>query len=103
MARLAEATSAPGPLYQAEQEWVGRVKKMRHKLNEVGTSCLNRRVRVETIDGHKYEGTVVGCDGCHLHLMVTPTAQDLRFFGPSASNAILTLVLYELLVLTLLI
>ncbi|MBB6669949.1 acetyl-CoA acetyltransferase [Cohnella nanjingensis] len=103
MSSKAEVAGVSSPMYQAEQEWVGRVKKMRQKLSGIGNSCVNRPVRVETIDGHAYEGTVVGCDGCHLHLRVNPTPQDVRFFGPLAAGSILTLVLYELLVITLLI
>lgn len=90
-------------LYQADQAWTEHVKKHRQKLAGICGRHLNRPVRVQTIDGHTYEGTIVGTDGCHLHLMTRPTEHDHRFFGPYAANSILTLVLYELLVITLLI
>ncbi|CAI6081895.1 acetyl-CoA acetyltransferase [Cohnella sp. JJ-181] len=90
-------------LYEADQDWVGSAKQIRQKLSDVCGRHHNRSVRVQTIDGQIYEGTVLGVDGCHLHLAVTPSAMDARFFGPFAANSILTLVLYELLVITLLI
>jgi len=93
------AGSAPAPLYLADSQWLDQLRQTRRKLAGVSGTCMNRRVRVETIDGHSYEGYVVGSDSTYLHLMTG----DVRFFGPYASNAILTLVLYELLVITLLI
>jgi len=96
-------TEPNAPIYEADQEWVGNAKQIRQKLSDVCGRHRSRNVRVQTIDGHVYEGTVLGVDGCHLHLAVSPSAMDARFFGPFAANSILTLVLYELLVITLLI
>ncbi|RKP47317.1 acetyl-CoA acetyltransferase [Cohnella endophytica] len=93
------AAAAPAPLYKADTQWVDHVRKTRNKLADVSSQCMNRNVRVQTLDGHTYEGVVVGADQSYLHIMTG----DARFFGPYASNAILTLVLYELLVITLLI
>lgn len=98
-----KALDANAPIYEADQDWVAGAKQIRQKLSDVCGAHRNRGVRVKTIDGHTYEGTVVGVDGCHLHLAVAPSAMDARFFGPFAANSILTLVLYELLVITLLI
>ncbi|MFC5403569.1 hypothetical protein [Cohnella soli] len=92
-------TSNTSVLYKADQEWAGHVRKTRQKLAEACGQCMNRTVRVQTIDGQTYEGIVVGSDHTYMHLMTG----DARFFGPYASNAILTLVLFELLVITLLI
>jgi len=86
-------------LYKADSQWCDQMRKTRQKLAGICGQCMNRRVRIETIDGHSYEGVVVGADNTYLHLMTG----DARFFGPYASNAILTLVLFELLVITLLI
>jgi len=91
--------TSPAMLYQADAKWPEQLRQTRRKLSGACGQCINRRVRVETIDGHSYEGVVVGADSTYLHLMTG----DTRFFGPYASNAILTLVLYELLVITLLI
>ncbi|MBB6733002.1 acetyl-CoA acetyltransferase [Cohnella zeiphila] len=99
----ASTTRDSSVLYKAESGWVDQVKQARSQLNSLCSKHMNRAVRVQTIDGHTYEGVLVGSDGGHIHLMVRPTPSDFRFFGPSASNAILTLVLYELLVITLLI
>ncbi|MFC5469604.1 hypothetical protein ACFPPD_12795 [Cohnella suwonensis] len=93
------ATQSPVHLYKADQEWTAHVRRTRQKLAEACGQCMNRTVRVQTIDGHTYEGVVVGSDRTYLHIMTG----DSRFFGPYASNAILTLVLFELLVITLLI
>ncbi|MBN2980739.1 MULTISPECIES: hypothetical protein [Cohnella] len=90
-------------VYRAEQQWCDYAKKTRQRLSDICGKCMNRPVRVQTIDGHTYEGTVVGSDSGHLHLMVRPMPNDYRFFGPFAAGAIIPLVLYELLVITLLI
>ncbi|WP_246120512.1 hypothetical protein [Cohnella terricola] len=92
-------STANSPLYKADSQWSDQIRRTRQKLAGVSGQCMNRRVRVETVDGHTYEGVVVGSDNTYLHLMTG----DTRFFGPYASGAILTLVLYELLVITLLI
>jgi len=98
-------------LYQAPQDWPHQARKIRHQLAATCGQCLHRRVRVQTVDGMVYEGIVLGTDGCHLHLATGPDAlahgygpgvYGARFFGPFAASAILTLVLYELLVITLL-
>lgn len=103
MTSKSKAAETNAPIYEADQAWVGNVKQTRQKLSDVCGRHHNKNVRVQTIDGHVYEGTVIGLDGCHLHLAVSPNAMDARFFGPFAASSILTLVLYELLVITLLI
>ncbi len=84
-------------LYQADAQWLDHVKKTRQKLSGVCGQCMHRKVRVQTIDGHTYEGVVVGHDNTYLHLSTAGT--DSRFWGPAA---ITTLVLFELLVIVLL-
>lgn len=56
---------------------------------------MHKHVRVQTIDGHVYEGTTINIDRSILYLQVTMHKER-------AYNAILALVLYELLVITLL-
>jgi len=87
------------PIYRADDRWCDQVRATRQQLAHLCEQCKNRPVRVQTIDGHTYEGTVAGVGGGCLHLSV----QDTRFFGPFAGASILPLVLYELLVITLLI
>jgi len=94
-----QSTEVTGQIYIADKEWTEQVRNTRQRLAGICGQCMNRRVRVKTLDGHTYEGVVIGSDNSYLHLMTG----DTRFFGPYASNAILTLVLYELLVITLLI
>jgi hypothetical protein len=87
---------ARGTVYAAESGWVDQITGARQQLSAIGNQVMGRPVQAKMMDGHIYEGVVVGCDGCHMHLQ----SIDNRFFGP---GAITTLVLYELLVLTLLI
>jgi hypothetical protein len=95
----ARSNDEPAHIYKADSQWSDQLRKTRQKLAGICGQCLNRTVRVQTLDGHTYEGVVVGTDHTYLHIMTG----DARFLGPYASNAILTLVLYELLVITLLI
>lgn len=95
-APIAESQS---PIYKADSQWADHVRRTRQKLAGICGQCMNRYVRVQTLDGNIYEGVVIGSDNSYLHIMTG----DSRFLGPNASNAILTLVLYELLVITLLI
>lgn len=92
-------TDHSAQIYAADTQWTEQVRKTRQQLTGICSQCLNRPVRVQTLDGHTYEGVVIGSNHSYLHLMT----RDVRFFGPSASAAITTLVLYELLVITLLI
>lgn len=93
------AESRSEPVYQAENGWIDRIRGTREKLAAVCGQCKHRAVRIHTVDGHVYEGTMLGVSGCHLYL----GTRDTRFFGPYAAGFILPLVLYELLVITLLI
>ena len=94
----AGSVRSQGQLYQADAQWLDQVKKTRQKLSGICGQCMHRKVRVQTIDGHTYEGVVVGHDHTYLHLS-TNAATNSRFWGPAA---ITTLVLFELLVIVLL-
>lgn len=68
---------------------------------------MHRGVRVQTMDGNVYEGTIVQVDDRFLYLSVPQATQNRAFFPGAfgfnpASNVILPLVLYELLVISLL-
>ncbi|WP_165279995.1 hypothetical protein [Paenibacillus protaetiae] len=85
-------------LYEADPSHAANMKQIRDRLNSICGSCLHRQVSIKTIDGHQYEGTVVHVDRGYLYLQCA--VRDPRaFFAPS--SAILPLVLYELLVITL--
>lgn len=88
------------PIYKADSEWCDQVRKTRQKLAGICAHCMNRRVRVQMMDGQTYEGTLVGHDNTYLHLS---TNDNNRFFGPYAASFILPLVLFDLLAITLLI
>lgn len=95
-------------LYEADPALVQSVKSARERLHHVARHCINRPVRVQTMDGHVHEGVVVNVDDCHLYLSVTvPDHQARGFFNPlyqayTYNNVILPLVLYNLLAITLL-
>ncbi|MGG1314769.1 MULTISPECIES: hypothetical protein [Cohnella] len=101
--RVSSPESGSTIVYKADQVWCDHVRKTRKRLSGICAQCMHRPVRVQTIDGHTYEGTVIGSDAGHLYLQVNPAAGDYRFLGPFAAGSILPLVLYELLVITLLI
>ncbi|OXM82422.1 hypothetical protein [Paenibacillus rigui] len=90
-------------LYEANPETVSTLKNVQDRVQAIGKQNMNKWVRVQTLDGHTYEGIIVQVDPGHIYLSV-PVAQR-GFFGPGAyvyNNAILPLVLYNLLVITLL-
>ncbi|MFD0870746.1 Uncharacterised protein [Chlamydia abortus] len=95
-------------VYQADAERVETIKSIRSKVRMICGQCMQRPVRVEMIDGHVYEGTIVHMDNGHLYLSVPQYPSMQRsFWNPyynayAYNNVILPLVLYELLVITLL-
>ncbi|GIP32479.1 acetyl-CoA acetyltransferase [Paenibacillus sp. J2TS4] len=93
-------------IYQVDAERVEALKSIRHKVQQVCGQCIHRKVRVETIDGHIYEGMIVNISNGHLYLSIPQPPMQRAFFNPFQSvyynNVILPLVLYELLVISLL-
>ncbi|MFC5528181.1 hypothetical protein [Cohnella yongneupensis] len=118
-------------LYQSDSNKASTLKSIRDRVHQICSTHVNRLVRVQTLDGHTYEGVIVHTDGQHVRLMVSapsghrffgpgfgfggpgfggpgfggPGFGGPPFFGPSAAAseaAILTLVLFELLVIVLL-
>jgi hypothetical protein len=93
-------------VYQADPNTVQMIQSMRDHLQHCGRQCLNRMVRIQTIDGHVYEGMIENVDNRHLYLRVRQ-ANDQRQFFPgyyyNPADVILPLVLYELLVISLLV
>ncbi|WP_438433905.1 hypothetical protein [Gorillibacterium sp. sgz500922] len=88
-------------LYQANPEAAKGMKGMREHLHGVCKQYVNHTVRVETMDGDVFEGILMGADRGVLYLK-QPGANAMNRFNPY-SDAILALVLFELLVITLLI
>ena len=92
-------------VYRADPHTVNAVMSVRHRIRQIGNQCMKRRVVVQTVDGHTYEGEVVHMDDRYLYLSV-PRELYRQFFNPFGANyynnVILPLVLYELLTITLL-
>lgn len=89
-------------LYQADPNAVATLWSIRDRTYQVSNANKDRLVRVHTLDGHTYEGVIVNVDSRHVYLRPShPAGQRGFFFGPSEA-AILTLVLFELLVIVLL-
>lgn len=92
-------------VYQADPDTVQTLHRIRDTIRQCCSGCLNRQVRVQTVDGQIIEGTVTGVDHRYLYVSV-PDSSHYRTFFPGfynpASQVILPLVLYELLVITLL-
>lgn len=83
-------------LYQADPNVLNTLRSIRERIHAICNTYVNRYVRVQTLDGRVVEGIIVRCDHGHLYLWVSH-----RAYGPD-TGTILTLVLYELLVITLL-
>ncbi|WP_246096542.1 hypothetical protein [Paenibacillus sinopodophylli] len=86
-------------LYQAEPKHTEMVMQVRDRVMGMCGGHMHKYVRVQTIDGHIYEGMLMHMDHCILYLQCT--MRDPRAFM-NPYNAVLPLVLYELLVITLL-
>ncbi|AIQ64057.1 hypothetical protein D3C81_168570 [compost metagenome] len=99
-----QSTQMGKVLYQADGPSVQNVKAIRSNLHQLCRQYSNRIVRIETIDGQIFVGRIVSCERGLLHLAVRNPSGHRAFFGMPYSNdeLILTLVLYELLVITLL-
>jgi len=84
-------------LYKADSAHVKHVLDIRSKIAPICGNYMHRHVTVETVDGHKYSGIIVHVDESCLYLQCAWF--DARGFVPY--NAILPLVLFELLVIAL--
>lgn len=95
-------------IYQADPAALNAIHQHRDRLHGLCSQYMHKPVMVELTDGQKYEGTIVHIDKSHLYLKVVQYPASNRlfpFFGsPGSSNdeVILTLVLFELLVISLL-
>ncbi|TXK74811.1 hypothetical protein [Paenibacillus sp. N3.4] len=99
-------------IYQADGSWQPLLKQQRDHIWGTLHPHIGHTIRVTNIDGHTHEGVLAHVDGQHAYLHVNPhghyypghpqQGQHRALFSQAASNQILTLVLYELLVITLL-
>ncbi|ASR48611.1 hypothetical protein B4V02_18890 [Paenibacillus kribbensis] len=105
---MSYSTASPQSLYQAKPEFQTRLVKARQHLHQRLKPHLNQTVRVQTMDHHVYEGTIVHMDADHLYIRVpqpyhSPSPGTPPPYRPyTYSNVILLLVLYTLLVMILL-
>lgn len=88
-------------LYQADPNIVNTLKSIRDRVYHISSRHVNSRVRVQTLDGNTFEGVIVHVDSRNVYLRVSHPLGQRAFFGPNEA-AILTLVLFELLVIVLL-
>ncbi|MFE4709740.1 hypothetical protein ACFRAM_02595 [Paenibacillus sp. NPDC056722] len=67
--------------------------------------CMNRRVRIMTVDGQRHEGVIVNVDRNNVYLKRDGGPERVKtsaFFGnPFAANDILVLSLFTLLAIAL--
>ncbi|GIO41104.1 MULTISPECIES: hypothetical protein [Paenibacillus] len=90
-------------LYRADESSIQKLRSMREHFHHICRHYTNQFVRIETMDGHVITGRIVNCDRGLLHLAVPNQGTPRAFFNPyNQDELILTLVLYELLVITLL-
>ncbi|MCY9692138.1 LSm family protein [Paenibacillus alginolyticus] len=98
----------PGPhfLFQADPNWQHMLRQKRDMILGALHPHIGRTIRVTTLEGHTYEGVLVNVDGHHAYLQVNPHGhphgQHRPIYTPAQFNQILTLVLFELLVIVLL-
>lgn len=92
-------------IYQADPGIARALQSMREGVHIASQQYMNQPVRVQTMDGHVFEGTIVNVDTSHLYLSISPddaTKRGWLYDQYVYNNVILPLVLYELLVITLL-
>ncbi|WP_068618264.1 hypothetical protein [Paenibacillus tuaregi] len=93
-------------LYQADPNVVHNLRLMRDRVHHICRQHMNQIVRIETMDGQVLVGRIMNCDKGIMYLAVSKQGGYRAFFGSPFSSPsdelILTLVLYELLVITLL-
>ncbi|SDP15768.1 hypothetical protein SAMN04487897_1417 [Paenibacillus sp. yr247] len=93
-------------LYQADPNWEHMLKQKRDMIMGALHPHVGRTVRVTTLDGHTHEGVLVNVDGHHAYLQVSPHSHHhghhRPIYTPAQYNQIITLVLFELLVILLL-
>ncbi|OBZ19055.1 hypothetical protein A8L34_05825 [Bacillus sp. FJAT-27264] len=87
-------------LYRADNNTIHNLRTVRDKLHNICRVHGNQSVRIETLDGQVYVGRIVGCNGGLMYLKIS--SQGGQRSPYSNDEMILTLVLYELLVITLL-
>ncbi|NOU64210.1 acetyl-CoA acetyltransferase [Paenibacillus sp. LMG 31461] len=94
-------------VYQSEPNWQHMMKHKRDAVMHALHPHMGRKIRVTTIDGHTHEGVLINSDGHHVYLNTDPhhghhQGHNRPIYTPAQYNQIITLVLFELLVILLL-
>lgn len=66
-------------IYEANDEHVDMVKKIRETCHNLCSTHGHHPVRVQTVNGETYEGRIVHVDFYCLYLEVTPNARQFPF------------------------
>jgi len=96
----------PKVIYRADSSAAESLRSMKKKLCDLCDTYAGRMVRVQTMDGGVYDGIIRHREGCVMYLEMSAPGYR-AFWNPFLPynpyyNAILPLVLYELLVISLL-
>jgi hypothetical protein len=94
-------------IYQADSSWMPMLKQKRDQIGDALHPLIGHTIRVTTLDGHTLEGVLINVDGHHAYIQVSHGhhhhgGQHRPIYTPAAYNQIMTLVLFELLVIVLL-
>ncbi|MEW9701053.1 hypothetical protein [Paenibacillus sp. SI8] len=114
----------PQVIYQGDSSHTPILQQKKHAIHSTLHPHIGKHIQVQTIDGHKHEGTLVHVDGHHAYIYVHPHGhhhhhhhhphphyhpygqhphgQNRPIYTPAQYNQIITLVLFELLVILLL-
>ncbi|MCC2685893.1 MAG: hypothetical protein K0R75_2792 [Paenibacillaceae bacterium] len=97
------AKPEPHVIYKADSHITQNLRAVRDRLRDICRRHANQYVRIETMDGQTIVGRIVNCQDGLLHVAVPHQGGHRPYFGnPYYNETIMTLVLYELLVITLL-
>jgi len=98
------STNSTQLIFQADPATMQTLQTARQKVLDLAPHYMNRHVSIRMVDGQTFEGMVVYVDPTHLHLRVWMHPDYVRHYNIPYNNTstIMTLVLYELLVIALL-
>ncbi len=98
-------------VYQLETRDAEAISRCKERIHSICTEYLQRPVRVYTVHGHRYEGTIVNVDDHYVYLQLStehgrallPGPYANPFYNPYYGNVILPLVLFDLLAISLIV
>ncbi|MCM3749505.1 hypothetical protein M3223_19310 [Paenibacillus pasadenensis] len=89
------------PIYQCEAQAHHTLHSVKEHLRHLCAQNAHQLVKVETMDGDCHEGHIVFCDRSIVYLRLSHEGHNRAFPPNPYSNAILPLVLFDLLAITL--